>query len=242
IGPVTKNAPMFFFSSSQEMTFGAIMGEGIWRWKFNEYQRTKTHDVFNSIFSKSIQYLTLRKRGSGLNVIIPRKLNKDEDLVINANFYNSAMEAITTPEIALEISAEDGKKYQSQFAINGSGYQAKLGQLKPGKYQWIAETKFGGKSYNQKGNFFVEDIDNEKSESVANHSVLKQLSKQSNGVFYNLNNVKPFYKELSNRKDINTVSYQEKSSMNLIDLWWSLLIVAILLVGEWFMKRFYGLS
>lgn len=242
IGPVTKNTPMFFFSSSQEMSFGAIMGEGIWRWKFNEYQRTKNHDVFNRIFSKSIQYLTLRKRGSGLNVIIPRKLNKDEDLVINANFYNSAMEAITTPEIALEISAEDGKKYQSQFAINGSGYQAKLGQLKPGKYQWIAETKFGGKSYNQKGSFFVEDIDNEKSESVANHSVLKQLSKQSNGVFYNLNNAKPFYNELSTRKDINTVSYQEKSSMNLIDLWWYLLIIAILLIGEWFMKRFYGLS
>ena len=242
IGPVTKNTPMFFFSSSQEMSFGAIMGEGIWRWKFNEYQRTKNHDVFNSIFSKSIQYLTLRKRGSGLNVIIPRKLNKDEDLVINANFYNNAMEAITSPEIALEITDENGKKYQSQFAINGSGYQAKIGQLNPGKYEWLAETKFGGKSYNQKGNFFVEDLDNEKSESVANHSVLKQLSKQSNGTFYNLNNAQQFYKELSNRKDINTVSYQENTSLNLIDLWWYLLIVAIFLIGEWFMKRFYGLN
>ena len=242
IGPVTKNSPLFFFASIQDMTYGAIMGEGIWRWKFNDYQRNKNHDIFNMIFSKSIQYLTLRKRGSGLNVIIPRKLNKDEDLVINANFYNSAMEPITTPQVSFEITDENGNKYESQFAINGKGYQAKIGQLNPGKYTWVAKTKFTGQGYSQKGNFFVEDLDNEKSESVANHSVLKQLSKQSNGKFYNLNNMTPFYKDLSNRKDISTVAYDEKSSLNLIDIWWYLLITSILLISEWFLKRLYGLS
>ncbi len=242
IGPVTKNSPLFFFASIQDMTYGAIMGEGIWRWKFNDYQRNKNHDIFNMIFSKSIQYLTLRKRGSGLNVIIPRKLNKDEDLVINANFYNSAMEPITTPQVSFEITDENGNKYESQFAINGKGYQAKIGQLNPGKYTWVAKTKFNGQGYSQKGNFFVEDLDNEKSESVANHSVLKQLSKQSNGKFYNLNNMTPFYKDLSNRKDISTVAYDEKSSLNLIDIWWYLLITSILLISEWFLKRLYGLS
>lgn len=242
IGPVTKNSPLFFFSSIQDMTYGAIMGEGIWRWKFNDYQRNKNHDIFNMIFSKSIQYLTLRKRGSGLNVIIPRKLNKDEDLVINANFYNNAMEPITTPQVSFEITDENGNKYESQFAISGKGYQAKIGQLNPGKYTWIAKTKFTGKVYSQKGNFFVEDLDNEKSESVANHSVLKQLSKQSNGKFYNLNNMTPFYKDLSNRNDISTVAYEEKSSLNLIDIWWYLLLTSILLISEWFLKRLYGIS
>ena len=241
IGPVVKKTPLFFFSSTQDITYGAIMGEGIWRWKFNDYQRNKNHDVFNNIFSKSIQFLTIRKRGAGLNVLIPRKLNKDEDLIINANFYNSSMEAITSPQIALEITDDEGKKYQSQFAINGKGYQAKLGQLNPGKYTWISQTEFAGKKYSQKGNFFVEDLDNEKSESVANHNVLKQLSKQSNGKFYSLKNTEQFYKELSKRKDISTVTYQEKSSLKLIDVWWYLLIVSILLIGEWFMKRFYGL-
>ena len=112
IGPVTKKTPLFFFSSIQGMTYGAIMGEGLWRWKFNEFQRRKSHDVFNLIFAKSVQFLTLRKRGSGLNVIIPKKLNKDEDLVINANFYNDALEPITSPEIIFEITDEKGKKYE----------------------------------------------------------------------------------------------------------------------------------
>ena len=65
---------------------------------------------------------------------------------------------------------------------------------------------------------FIEDLDNEKSESAANHSVLKQLSKQPNGKFYNLNKLQTFYGDLSNRKDIKTVSYEEETTRNLIDL------------------------
>ena len=136
IGPVTKKSPLFFFSSIPKLSYGCIMGEGLWRWRFNEFQRTGTHEAFNDIFSKTIQYLTVKKRGSGLNVIVPRKLNTDEDLIINANFYNQAMEAITTPQIALEITDEQGKRYQSQFAVNTKGYQAKLGQLNSGKYSF----------------------------------------------------------------------------------------------------------
>ena len=96
------------------------------------------------------------------------------------------MEPITKPQIKLEITGEDNKVYESQFAVNGKGYQAKLGQLNPGKYDWLAQTKFDGKLYTQKGSFIVEDLDKEKSESVANHNVLKQLAVQSNGGFYSL--------------------------------------------------------
>ena len=242
IGPVIKKSPLFFFSTVQNVNYGALMGEGIWRWKFNEYQRSGSHETFNKIFSKTVQFLTLRKRGSGLHVVFPKKLNKDQDLIINANFYNSSMEPITNPQLSLEIIDENNKKYQSQFAINGKGYQAKIGQLNPGKYTWTARTKFDGKTYTQNGNFFIEDLDNEKSESVANHAVLKQLSSQSNGTFYHLNKTKQFYSDLSGRKDINTIAYEEKSLLNLMDLWWYLLLVSILLLSEWLMKRIHGIS
>ena len=183
----------------------------------------------------------MKKRGSGLNVIVPRKLNTDEDLIINANFYNQAMEAITTPQITLEIIDEQGKRYQSQFAVNTKGYQAKLGQLNPGKYTWTAQTKFNEKTYTQNGEFFVEDLDHEKNESVANHSVLKQLAEQSNGSFYTLKNIDPFFTDLSNRSDIASVAYEEKSTLQLIDIWWYLMIAAMLLISEWILKRIYGL-
>jgi len=241
IGPVIKKSPLFFFSSIPNLSYGCILGEGIWRWRFNEFQRSGNHTAFNKIFSKAIQFLTVKKRGSGLNVIVPRTLNSDEDLIINANFYNQAMEAITTPQITLEIIDENGKQYQSQFAINNKGYQAKLGQLNPGKYTWTAKTKLNTKTYTQNGEFFIEDHDHEKSESVANHSILKQLAEQSNGSFYPLSNVNLFFSDLSKRSDISTLAYEEKSTRELIDLWAYLILIAVLLITEWVLKRIYGL-
>ena len=75
-------------------------------------------------------------------------------MVINANFYNDALEPITSPEIIFEITDEKGKKYESQFAVNGNGYQAKLGKMNPGKYTWLAQTKFGNKIL-PKGTFLL---------------------------------------------------------------------------------------
>ena len=152
------------------------------------------------------------------------------------------MEAITSPDIRLEIKGEKGKAYTSQFAVNGKGYQAILGQLNPGKYDWIAQTKFDGKDYAQKGSFIVEDLDREKSESVANHTVLKQLSKQSNGKFYALKNSESLIRDLSKRKDISSLAYEEKASMNLIESLWYFLVLALLLVLEWVVKRYHGIS
>jgi len=242
IGPVIKKSPLFFFSGQQGFNYGVIMGEGIWRWRFNEYQRKGNHKAFNTMVSKAVQFLTVKKRGKGLHVIFPRRLNKEEDLIINANFYNRTMEPITTPQIKLEITDENDKLYESQFAINGKGYQAKLGQLNPGKYDWVAQTKFDGKLYTQNGSFIVEDLDKEKSESVANHSVLKQLSKQSNGKFYSLSDNKTFLSDLSKRKDISSLSYEENIASNLIESVWFLLVIGVFLITEWILKRYHGIS
>jgi hypothetical protein len=105
----------------------------------------------------------------------------------------------------------------------------------------MAQTKLNEKTFTQNGEFFVEDLDHEKNESVANHSVLKQLAEQSNGSFYALNNIDPFFIDLSNRSDIASVAYEEKSTLQLIDIWWYLMTAAMLLISEWILKRIYGL-
>ena len=88
----------------------------------------------------------------------------------------------------------------------------------------------------------VEDIDKERSESVANHSVLKQLAVQSKGSFYKLSDYQGLVSELKNRKEIASVSYNEDDQFKLIDYTWFLIFCAVLLSTEWFVKRLYGLT
>ena len=241
IGSILKKTPLLFFLKKAGHRYGVIMGEGIWRWRMNEYQRKSEHKIFDELFNKTIQFLTVPGKSKGLSVRFPKRINKEEALVVDGVFYNESLEAITSPVLSLEISDEENKKYNSQFSIYENGYRAQLGKLNPGRYDWVAKALLNNKTLTKKGSIIVEDIDKERSESVANHSVLKQLAVQSNGGFYKLSAFNDFIKDLGDKKEIASVSYTEELNLKLIDYTWFLVFCALLLCSEWFLKRRYGL-
>jgi hypothetical protein len=57
-----------------------------------------------------------------------------------------------------------------------------------------------------------------------------------------LSDSKSFISALSKRKDISSLSYEEKISFNLIESIWYLLAIAVFIVSEWALKRYHGIS
>jgi hypothetical protein len=240
IGSITKKEPLLFFLNQNNAKSGVLYGEGLWRWRINDYLRNSNQEAFNEFFSKITNYLLVKQQGAGLRIEFPNRFTIDEEVLVNASFYNSSLEPITTPKISIEVTDQKGKKYKSQFGLVGTSYKLALGKLKSGNYSWIAKTTFNGKSYSKKGNFLVEDIQIEKTESNANQGVMKQLSKQSNGNFYLLKDYKKTIEDISNRKDITTISYAETSFDDLIEYIVIFILIFLLLSGEWFLRRWYG--
>jgi hypothetical protein len=86
----------------------------------------------------------------------------------------------------------------------------------------------------------VEDIQIEKSETTANHGVMKQLAKQSNGKFYQLNQYESLLSDIEKREDIANVQYEETAFNDLLDYFSIFLLLFLLLSGEWFLRRYLG--
>lgn len=240
IGSITKKEPLLFFLNQNNPKSGVLYGEGLWRWRINDYLRNSNQDAFNEFFSKITNYLLVKQQGAGLRIEFPNRFTIDEEVLVNASFYNSSLEPITTPKISIEVTDQKGKKYKSQFGLVGKSYKLALGKLKSGNYSWSAKTTFNGRFYSKKGNFLVEDIQIEKTESNANQGVMKQLSKQSNGKFYLLKDFKKTIDDISNRKDITSISYAETSFDDLIEYIVIFILIFMLLSGEWFLRRWYG--
>ena len=240
IGTVTKNDPLLYFFNQDNTKSGVLYGEGVWRWRMNDYVRNKNQDAFNEIFGKITSYMFVKKQGAGLRIEFPKRFNIGEEVFANASFYNSSLEPITTPKILIEVTDQTGKKYKSQFGVIGDGYKLALGKLKAGNYSWVANANFNGKTYTKKGSFLVEDIQLEKKESNANQGVMKQLAEQSNGGFYLLKNYEDVLKDISERKDITPVSYSISSFDDLIDFIWIFVLLFLLLSTEWFLRRWHG--
>jgi hypothetical protein len=240
IGQIKKNDPLLFFTKGGKVKNGVIFGEGIWRWRLNDFIRHQNHDIFNEFIGKIANYLMVKNQGMGLRVQLPKRMSSEEELIVTASFYNASMEPITGPKIDFVLTSEQGKQYKSQFAVAGSVYKLNQGELSPGKYNWKASTIFNGKKYVKSGEFIVEEIQLEKLESFANHGTLKQLSKQSNGSFHMFTSYRKMLDELEKRNDIATVTYEDHTFDDLLDYLWVFALLFILLAGEWFLRRYYG--
>lgn len=240
LGGIKKKDPLLYFNKRGNVKYGVLYGEGIWKWKINDFVRTGSFSAFSELFQKTTQYLAVKQNTSALHVTFPKRFTKDEDVIVNATYYNEAMEAITEPLINLEVTDENGKKSKLQFGVAGKMYKVSLGKMKPGKYNWTASTKFNGKSSYKTGVFVVEDIAIESLDTYANHNLLNQLSSKTKGSFALLKDYQKIIDSIKNRDDIASVSHKEASFNDLIDYKLLFFLLLLLLTAEWFLRRWLG--
>lgn len=239
IGSVVKKDPILYFTSGNRKQ-GAFIGEGLWKWKLMEYARTKGNKGFNELIQKSVQYLVVKKNTDALRVNLPRRFNVNDDVIINAEFYNSSLERITEPSISYVLTDEKGDKVDYTFAKGELDYRLSLGKLPVGKYDWRAKTSFNGKNYEKSGSFVVNNISLENLETSANHNLLQQIAENSNGKFYTLKNVNRMLDDIDKRTDIVTITSDESTFKDIIDFKWLFFLLIVLLGAEWFLRRRVG--
>ena len=116
IGPITKSEPLLFFNSKGKRPFGILYGTGIWRWKMNDFLKNGNFDVFGELIKKTSQFLAVEKDKSPFNIELPKRINQMEDFEVKATFYNTSMEAITTPTIKFTLTNENGEKKEFEFS------------------------------------------------------------------------------------------------------------------------------
>ena len=240
IGNVKKKDPLIFFLKKSNVKYGVIYGEGLWKWRINEFARTGEQKSFNELIMKITQFLLVKQNTAALRVTLPKRFTKNEEVIVNASFYNEAMDAIISPKIDFSIKNEDGKVSKYQFGTVGNLYKLSLGKLKPGKYEWMAKASHNGKSFSKSGVFVVEEIDLELLTNAANQSVLNQLASTSNGAVYPLKDFEKLLNSIEKRGDITTVEYREASFDGLIDYKWIFFLLLMFLTAEWFLRRWLG--
>ena len=240
IGTIQKNDPMLFFGLNKNTKYGVLVGEGIWKWKMNEFVRTHEQKNFTEFLQKITQYLVVKQNTSSLRITTPKSFTKDDDVIVKAEFYNASLELITTPKIDFILRNEKNKISKHEFGVTGNFYKLSLGKLKVGKYEWTTSCKQNGKTYNKSGVFVVEDVLLESLDSRADHSLLNQIATNSNGKFYELKNTQQLLNDIENRKDIVEMSYREASFNDLIDYKIMFILLVLIFGLEWFLRRWFG--
>jgi hypothetical protein len=240
VGTIKTGKPLIAFNEIQENKIGFLLGEGIWRWRNTSFQQTESHESFNELITKSVQYLASKEDKSLFRVNAKNDFNENEDILFDAELYNASYEALTGREISMRITDESGKEFTFLFSANGSLYQLNAGRLAVGNYSYEAKASSDGNVWTERGEFSVSPLQFEIINTVADHRLLNQFARENNGIMVSPSNMQDLVNEILNKKEIVSVSYENKQLDELINFRWLAVIIIALLGAEWLLRKRAG--
>jgi hypothetical protein len=241
IGEVGTPYPLLSFSDENGRRIAILTGEGLWRWALAEYQTYGNHHALEELLGQTVQYLTANSNRQRFRVYPAKNVfDEGENVLINAELYNDALELVNTPDVKIDLKSDSGKNYSFLFTRNGQSYQLDAGTLPVGEYAYSASSKLGTQLFAAKGQFTVKPLNLETRQSAADHHLLADLAKQSGGQMLYPSQINQLADLVRKNDNIKTVVYEDKHYSDLVDLKWIFVVILILLSAEWFLRKREG--
>ncbi|MGZ4048218.1 MAG: hypothetical protein ACXVNN_02580, partial [Bacteroidia bacterium] len=240
IGMVETKTPLMLFNTVGENKVAVFTGEGIWRWRLQDFAENGNHNLFDEFVSKTVQYLSVKVDKSFFKVIGKNNYLENEPIEFEAEVYNESYELINDPEVSMIFTNSDNKKFNYTFSKTSNAYRLNAGMMPVGEYKYDAQVKVGEKIYKQHGEFSVSALQVELTNTVADHQLLYSLAKKHSGEMVYPNDLEKLADKLNARDDIKSVSYSEKKLTDVINLKWIFFLIMALLSIEWFMRKRNG--
>ena len=241
IGSVETSYPLLTFADEGGERIGILTGEGLWRWRLAEYEAFSNHHALEELFAQGVQYLTANANRQRF-IVYPSKrvFDEGENVLLNAELYNDALELVNTPDVKIDLKSDAGKSYSFLFTRNNQSYQLDAGTLPVGEYSYAASTKIGDKPFTATGQLSIKPLNLEMRQSAANHQLLNTIAKQSGGQMLYPNQIKRLADLIRKNENIKTVVYEDKRFNEIIDVKWVFALILLLLSVEWFFKKREG--
>jgi hypothetical protein len=240
VGSVSTDKPLLAVSQQDERKIGIMLGEGLWRWRLNEFDRTEGTAAFDEVFGKLIQYLsTTEDKRKFRSYPIQQEFSDTQPVIFESQAYNSIYEPVFGNEITIDLTDEQGKKNSYSYTTSQGNSRYQIGGLKEGVYRYRSRTTLDQKPEEVRGEFAVVKRQAELQNLTADFDLLKTLSKNTGGKFYSAANVQGLKEELQ-KVQAKSVIHTEETYDTLINLKWVFVLLLLLATFEWTLRKYFG--
>ena len=237
---IDTNMPLLVYSENQGNRSAFLLGENIWKWRLQSHVDTKTFEKFDIFIDKTIQFLSSNDTKKSLIVNHERFYNSGDLLEITAQYFNKNYEFDEKARLSITVGNKENKKIKKYDLLKtNNAYKVNLDGLSAGKYDFIVKELNSNSIY--KGAFEVLDFDIEKQFVNPDFNKLTQLATQTQGKVVFPDKVDDLIKSLlvdENYKPMQKAVVKKTPMINWI---WLLILIAITLTSEWFVRKYNGL-
>ena len=242
IGPVKTEKPILtFVENSNGIKNAYFIGEGLWRWRINEFALRENSDGIDELIQKTVRYITTKKDKRQLRVSpVKEEFFSDESTTLDVEVYNDIYEKIYQQDVELTISDESGNEKKFNFVNDITKSRFSLGRLEKGLYNFSAKTVVNGKTKTDEGSFVVKEQFIEQISTQADFNLLNTIASNNKGAFYSENNIDKLIDELILKEHKPKIVLTDETLKELINQKWLFFLIILLVTAEWGVRKYQG--
>lgn len=240
IGRVTTDRSLLFTATSNDQKMAVLLGDGVWKWRLDEFAETQKTEGFDDVFSKLIQYLSTREDKSKFRSFpLQNEFTASEPVVFESQVYNELFEQVFGQKIEIELINEKGDKFQYSYITSPGNSKYRIGGLDEGVYAYTSSTDLNGVKQYVKGEFLVSEQNIESQNLTADFNLLRKWAGNTGGNFYPADNLQKLEEDFSKVK-AQSLIHSEESFNPLINLKLVFFFLLALITVEWFTRKYMG--
>lgn len=240
VGSVTTDKPLLLLSANDTKKIGVMLGEGLWRWRLNEFDRTENTIYFDEVFGKLIQFLsTTEDKRKFRSYPVRQEFSDTEPVIFESQVYNDIFEPVYGNTVEIDVTREDGQRTNYSYVISPGNTRYQIGGLKEGVYRYRSRTQLNGQAEEVRGEFAVVERQAELQNLTADFDLLRRLSGNTGGQFYTASQMDDLISDLRST-EAKSVIHSEETYDSLINLKWVFWILLLLVTAEWGLRKYYG--
>ena len=237
---IDTNQPLMAFSDTQGKRSAFLLGENIWKWRSQSFVDKKSFEEFDVFVDKTIQFLASNNARKSLVVNHERFYNSGESIEISAEYFNKNYELDQKARLTISVTNTKTKESKQYDLLKTSNtFKTNLDGLAAGNYAFIVKELNSNSTYSS--NFEVLDFDIEKQFVNPDLVKLNQLASQTKGTIYMPNQVEKLMQFLLEASQYKAIEKAIVTKTPLIDWIWLLVLIAMSLAAEWFIRKYNGM-
>ncbi|WP_396169395.1 hypothetical protein [Flavobacterium sp.] len=237
---IETNAPLLAFAENQGKRSAFLLGENIWKWRLQSHVDNQSFEKFDVFVDKIIQFLVSNDSKKSLVVNHESFYNSGETIEISAQYFNKNYEFDEKARLTISVTNSKTKQTKNYDLLKGNNfYKVNLDGLSAGTYNFSVRELNSQTAYSSR--FEILDFDIEKQFVNPDVEKLTQLAAQTQGKLYHPNQVDALIKSLLEDESYKAVQKEIVTKTPLIDWVWLLILIAISLASEWFLRKYNGM-
>ncbi|TRX35704.1 hypothetical protein FNW52_09430 [Flavobacterium sp. ZT3R18] len=237
---IDTKAPLLSFTENQGKRAAYLFGENSWKWSLQSHIDNQSFEKYDVFINKIIQYLASNNAKKSLVVNHESFYNSGEAIEIAAQYFNKNYDFDEKASLTIAVTNIKTKQTKNFDLLKGNNtYKVNLDGLLAGSYNFSVKELNSKTSYS--GHFEILDFDIEKQFVNPDVQKLKQLAAQTKGAAFYPNQIDALIKTLLENEEYKAVQKDVVTKSPLIDWKWLLVLIAIFLSTEWFVRKYNGM-